>query len=184
MSSDATQSTPSSQTRRDYRRRFLRLFGTAAAVLPITVLSGCSDEQASAPADQPDASSPPPPPQQTEQAATAADDAPAETVESAAAETEQAAEQVASTAQQASGELQQLSLDDPSAQALGYRHDAANVDLQKYPQRAKDEAANHYCRNCALFQGGDGEEWGPCALFPGKLVNANGWCSGYAPRQA
>jgi hypothetical protein len=85
----------------------------------------------------------------------------------------------------ASGDdLPQLALDDPSAQALGYRHDAANVDLQKYPQRAAPEAQEHYCRNCALFQGGEGDEWGPCALFPGKAVNANGWCSGYAPRQA
>ncbi|MEF1220553.1 high-potential iron-sulfur protein [Photobacterium damselae] len=40
------------------------------------------------------------------------------------------------------------------------------------------------CANCALIQGKDGDEWRPCAIFPGKLVNANGWCSAYAPKPA
>ena len=34
------------------RRRFLRLFGTAAAALPITVLTGCSDDPPPAPASR------------------------------------------------------------------------------------------------------------------------------------
>ncbi|MDP2532896.1 high-potential iron-sulfur protein [Photobacterium damselae subsp. piscicida] len=40
------------------------------------------------------------------------------------------------------------------------------------------------CANCALIQGKDGDEWRPCAIFPDKLVNANGWCSAYAPKPA
>nr|MDA3934735.1 high-potential iron-sulfur protein [Gammaproteobacteria bacterium] len=79
--------------------------------------------------------------------------------------------------------LPKLSPDNPSAQALGYQHDAANVDLRNYPQRAKPEAANQYCHNCALFQGNPDDAWGLCALFPDKLISSNGWCSGYAPQQ-
>ncbi|WP_187345556.1 high-potential iron-sulfur protein, partial [Photobacterium damselae] len=33
-------------------------------------------------------------------------------------------------------------------------------------------------------QAKDGDEWRPCAIFPDKLVNANGWCSAYAPKPA
>ncbi|WP_305809871.1 high-potential iron-sulfur protein [Photobacterium kishitanii] len=27
-------------------------------------------------------------------------------------------------------------------------------------------------------------DWQPCAIFPGKTVNINGWCSAYAPKPA
>lgn len=187
MSRHAIKSVPTS---REQRRRFLRLFGAAAAALPITVLTGCSDEPAPAPAADKAAAPPQPPPQQSQSpsADSSAQQATAEVAEqvsdASAEDTIAQAAQPAGNGAPAATELQQLSLDDPSAQALGYQHNAADVDLQKYPQRAKDQAANHYCSNCALFQGADGDEWGPCALFPGKLVNANGWCSGYAPRQA
>jgi len=148
------------------RRRFLRLFGTAAALLPISAITGCSDDQAPASASEPQTPDAEPlaqPSQPAEQ-----QPAPQEATESAS---EQAAE-----------ELEKVSLDNPTAKALGYQHDAANVDLQKYPQRGTEDAANQYCRNCSLFTGGEGEGWGRCALFPGNLVNANGWCSGYTPK--
>jgi len=147
----------------DQRRRFLRLFGTAAALLPITMVAGCSKEQP-APASSAQPSKPEP------QAQPEPEPAPRP---QAAAE---------STPAQATEELPELSLDDPTAKALGYRHDAANVDLDKYPQRGTAEAADHYCRNCTLFQVSEDNEWGPCTLFPGKRVNARGWCSGYTPK--
>ncbi|MBT8100786.1 MAG: high-potential iron-sulfur protein, partial [Gammaproteobacteria bacterium] len=43
-------------------------------------------------------------------------------------------------------------------------------------------AAEQTCANCALIQGNDGDEWRPCQIFPGKVVNANGWCSVWAPK--
>lgn len=190
MSSNTSKPAHSSQQQ---RRRFLRLFGTAAAALPITVLTGCSDDPPPAPTSSDSSDTAQPPPQQNQQAAEApAQQQPAATdmAEQASDEAEQVAQQAADQSAETvtkpapAGEMQKLTLDDPSAQALGYQHNAADVDLQKYPQRAKAEAANHYCSNCALFQAEEGAEWGPCALFPGKLVNANGWCSGYAPRQA
>ena len=38
------------------------------------------------------------------------------------------------------------------------------------------------CVNCALFQGGPGDEWANCSIFPGRQVKATGWCSVYAPK--
>ena len=67
---------------------------------------------------------------------------------------------------------------DPIAQSLKYVHDASSVD----PAQRANPAADQTCMNCALIQGADGEEWRPCQIFPGKLVNAKGWCSVWAPK--
>ena len=69
---------------------------------------------------------------------------------------------------------------DPAAKALVYVHDVANVDTSN-PLAARFEAGQD-CANCAQIQGEDGAEWRPCGIFPGKLVNANGWCSVWAPK--
>jgi len=64
--------------------------------------------------------------------------------------------------------LPHLAEDDPTAQSLKYVH-ASAVDGQ-------------HCANCALIQGTEGDAWRPCQIFPGKLVNADGWCSVWAPK--
>ena len=64
------------------------------------------------------------------------------------------------------------------AVSLGYVHDASKVDATKVPQYKKGA----HCANCIQLQGKDGDEWRPCNLFPGKLVNANGWCKVWAPK--
>lgn len=64
---------------------------------------------------------------------------------------------------------------DPTAQALFYVHDATDVDTS-LPQNARFEAGQN-CANCIQLQGTEGDQWRPCALFPGKTVNADGWCS-------
>jgi hypothetical protein len=69
---------------------------------------------------------------------------------------------------------------DPTAQALGYKHDASTVDTSVYAKRAGDEGAKQFCSNCALFQGGDAE-WGACPIFANKQVNRNGWCNSWVP---
>lgn len=38
------------------------------------------------------------------------------------------------------------------------------------------------CSNCSLYTGTEGSENGPCPLFPGNSVTANGWCSAYVPQ--
>ena len=67
---------------------------------------------------------------------------------------------------------------DPMAKSLNYTHDATSVD----PAKRASAAAVQNCSNCALVQGNDGDAWRPCQIFPGKLVNAHGWCSVWAPK--
>lgn len=75
-------------------------------------------------------------------------------------------------------ELPQLAEDDPMALAMKYTHDASTVDAAARANPAPDQT----CANCALIQGPDGETWRPCQIFPGKAVNAAGWCSVWAPK--
>ncbi len=75
-------------------------------------------------------------------------------------------------------DLPKLSEDDPAAKSLRYVHDASKVDAASRPNTAE----NQLCSNCALIQGEDGAEWRPCQIFPGKVVNANGWCAVWAPK--
>ena len=75
-------------------------------------------------------------------------------------------------------ELPQLTEDDPLAVAFRYTHDASTVD----PAQRTLAAAEQSCTNCAQLQGVEGDEWRPCAIFIGKRVNANGWCSVWVPK--
>ncbi len=75
-------------------------------------------------------------------------------------------------------EQPQLDESNPQAQGLGYKHDASTVDTAAYP--AYQEGRK--CGTCQLYQGADGSEWGPCAIFPGYNVNANGWCSAWVQK--
>ena len=63
-------------------------------------------------------------------------------------------------------ELPPLSEDDPQAKALKYKEDATKSE-RKDPKQ--------FCHNCRYFKGKKGDARGPCDLFPGKSVNANGW---------
>jgi hypothetical protein len=82
----------------------------------------------------------------------------------------------------AAEELPKLDENDPTAQSLGYVHDASKADVSKFPKRAGPDGANQFCHNCQFYSGTANQEWGPCALFPGKLVNANGWCNAWAKK--
>jgi hypothetical protein len=72
-----------------------------------------------------------------------------------------------------------VSEDDPTAKAMGYLHDAAQVDVAKYPKRAGDAGSKQFCDNCQLYKAGSEEGWGGCAIFPGKEVSARGWCNAW-----
>ena len=75
-------------------------------------------------------------------------------------------------------DLPHLTVDDAMASAMKYTHDASTVD----PATRANPAADQNCSNCALIQGNDGDAWRPCQIFPGKAVNAKGWCSVWAPK--
>ena len=64
------------------------------------------------------------------------------------------------------------------AKAMGYVHDASKIDADKVPQYK----AGSTCGNCMQLQGKEGDEWRPCNLFTGKLVNAHGWCKVWQPK--
>ena len=65
----------------------------------------------------------------------------------------------------------------PTAAALGYRHDANEVDTDRFAKRATEEGKTQFCDNCLHYKTSDVEGWGPCAIFPGFLVAAKGWCN-------
>jgi len=88
----------------------------------------------------------------------------------------QASAQAAAPA--APAKLPRLEESDPSAKALGYVDDISRVD-RKSPLAARF-APGQECDKCSQMQGKVGDAYRPCAIFPGKLVAAKGWCSVWA----
>lgn len=71
--------------------------------------------------------------------------------------------------------LPHLTDQDPQARALHYTEDVSKADAGSIPTHT----AGAKCANCRLFQGSASDPFGPCQLYPGKVVSANGWCMGY-----
>jgi High potential iron-sulfur protein len=71
--------------------------------------------------------------------------------------------------------LPHLSPDDPLAKALGYANTASQVDRAKFPTYKPGDG----CTKCRFYQGTAGQAWGPCQIFAGKSVSAQGWCASY-----
>jgi heat shock protein HslJ len=72
----------------------------------------------------------------------------------------------------AAADAPHLSPSDPTAQALNYHEDAKTVDAKQFPTYQSGQM----CSTCLQFQGTAGAAYGPCNIFAGKQVNANGWC--------
>ena len=86
---------------------------------------------------------------------------------------------IASPARKADAQdMPHLEESDPTAQSLKYTNDSSTVD----PATRANPAPEQHCANCALALGNEGDAWRPCQIFPGKLVNSNGWCSVWAPK--
>ncbi len=65
---------------------------------------------------------------------------------------------------------------DSMSVALGYVSDAKHVDAKANPQYK----AGATCSSCSWYQGKPGDAaGGPCTFFPGKVVDAGGWCKMY-----
>ena len=68
-----------------------------------------------------------------------------------------------------------LSPDDPTAVALGYYADHTAVDTARWTRKT---GPDQKCSSCALYvDKGDG--LGGCSIFPGKLVQGEGWCNAW-----
>ena len=65
-------------------------------------------------------------------------------------------------------DLPQVDVEDATAKALGYIHATENPE--------------EMCSNCQLYTGAADAEWGPCTIFPGKAVNAKGWCKSWVKK--
>ena len=77
--------------------------------------------------------------------------------------------------QPAAANLPALTEDDPTAKALGYHEDTTKVDAAKYPNHKNEQN----CLNCNLHQAAQADGRLPCSIFPGKSVNAKGWCAAW-----
>ena len=73
-------------------------------------------------------------------------------------------------------DLPPLAETDASAKALNYVESAAKSTNAKH--KAGDD-----CTNCQFYGGGPTGR-GSCQLFPGKSVNAKGWCAGHVTKAA
>jgi hypothetical protein len=68
-------------------------------------------------------------------------------------------------------DLPPVAEDDPAAKGLGYVHDASKTTDAKHKP-------DQFCKNCNLVRSDSGQ-WRQCAIFPGKSVNENGWCTAW-----
>lgn len=69
---------------------------------------------------------------------------------------------------------------DSVAAALGYVSDAKRVDKSKSPTYQ----AGATCSTCSWYQGKAGDPaGGGCTFFPGKNVDATGWCRMWNKKQ-
>lgn len=70
---------------------------------------------------------------------------------------------------------------DPTAIALKYVADATQADRAGAARPGLPPAEQH-CANCQFHiadaPGATGD-WHGCNLFPGKLINVNGWCASW-----
>ena len=85
----------------------------------------------------------------------------------------------ASLSLDAAAALQKVDPKDPIAISLGYNDDTTKVDKAKYPKHEVTQK----CSGCQFYA--SAQEVGkiaPCAIFAGKGVAAEGWCSGYAKK--
>ena len=155
----------------DDRRAFLKFIGGSAVLVPVFGLVACGRQDAAAPAPSaaPSAATPEPAAPATPSASPAAAE-PAPTAPAAPA--------APAAPPAAAGNLPHLDPANPTAKALGYHQDSATVDAAQYPQHLAGQA----CRKCAQFRGAAGDAWGPCNIFTGNQVNANGWCTAFVAK--
>jgi hypothetical protein len=151
------------------RRAFLRLVGGTAVLIPLAGIGACASKES--PATAPAASSPPDSPP-VAPAPMAQDVAPAATPD------QMAPTATAPQPLMAAGDLPHLAESDPVARSLGYHEDSTKIEAAKYPQHQAGQA----CHKCVQFKGAAGDSWGPCGIFTGKQVNANGWCTAFAAK--
>ncbi|HEY6940526.1 high-potential iron-sulfur protein [Dokdonella sp.] len=69
-----------------------------------------------------------------------------------------------------------LDPNDPTAKALAYTEDASTA---KGNPTYKEGST---CAGCNFYKGHTEMTYGPCDLFPGKVVSAKGWCASWTKK--
>jgi hypothetical protein len=77
---------------------------------------------------------------------------------------------------------EEVTEDEPLAQAMGYVKDASTVDTAKFPKRAGEAGAKQFCNNCALYAGEVDAELAPCSIFQNRPVRGLGWCNAWVAK--
>ncbi len=77
---------------------------------------------------------------------------------------------------------EEVTEDEPLAQAMGYVLDATTVDTTKFPKRAGEAGATQFCNNCALYAGKADDEVAPCSIFQNRPVRGLGWCNAWVAK--
>lgn len=76
-------------------------------------------------------------------------------------------------------DMPHLTSADPTAKALHYTDNASSANR---PAKLGVPGNKQHCGICTFLEGSAGPEWRPCRIFPGKLVNVNGWCMSWTPK--
>jgi hypothetical protein len=74
-----------------------------------------------------------------------------------------------------------VAANDPTAVALKYNHDATQSD-RAAAARPGLPPEEQICENCQFHLPDVADavgDWHGCSLFPGKLINVNGWCASW-----
>lgn len=68
----------------------------------------------------------------------------------------------------------------PAAQGVKYHADITKVkDKTVMIDRQGVKFKDQKCSGCGLYTGKPGDKTGPCMVFPGKQVTANGFCTSW-----
>ena len=77
---------------------------------------------------------------------------------------------------------EEVTEDEPLAQAMGYVLDATTVDTTKFPKRAGEAGATQFCNNCASYAGKADDELAPGSIVPTRPVRGLGWCNAWVAK--
>ena len=67
-------------------------------------------------------------------------------------------------------------------QVIGWELTQKDFNTQMDKAKFATYKPGQKCENCRFFQGTAGQQYGPCQIFVGKSVNANGWCASYSAK--
>ena len=60
--------------------------------------------------------------------------------------------------------------------------DPESAQAKALQYMSESTVADQNCANCTLYTGAEGEDLGPCPLFPGAMVHSAGHCSAWVPK--